>query len=1055
MLVLSVLAFAQRSVSGTVRNERGEPIPFATVTEVGKTNATQADANGAFFIRVAEGAQLRITASGHQPQTVTVSGNTVTATLTATEAQLSEVVVSTAFGIKRSQRLTPYSAQTVNREQLAIIPQTNVNSALAGKVAGAQFRGQSPIKLNDQGTLRLRGGGGLTGDVGALYVVDGTPVASFDLNPDDIQDVTVLKGANATALFGERARGGAVVITTRKGGQRGTAGIEVNQGITFDRVYILPEYQNLYAGGAVEELQKFSWRQGMPQEWRALDGAYFHDFRDDASWGPRMVGQQYAPWYAWIPGHADYGKTVPLLPQPDNSRDFWNTGFTNVTNVSFSKAGQGYSTRVSYTYNGITGMLPNSRANKNTLFTSASVDLSSRFTLAATINFVNYNIVGEFNDAYSNQSTGSFNSWFHRNLDMNKMKELRRLRTPIGTLASWNMAQNPSSGSTDLYKGNYWYNFYSYFDEIDNKQTRDRLFGDIGLTYNINKAFKLRGTIRKNALTTNYEFITTSLLEQSASQTGTLASYSTGLTRANEMNYEGLASYNQQFLGNKLNVSLNGGGNVLQTSYTEATQATSQGLNVADLYAISNSKANPNLTNSRQRTEVRSVFTFGDIEWNRMVNLNFAVRNDWYSTLPAGENSLLSPSLGVTFTFSDLTKNSLPWLSFGKMFASWGKKPTSLGFGANNFAYSIGQDQFNGNFLTTQPNTLIDPALKGALTTTYEAGFDFRFIRNRFGLNLTYFKELIERAPVTVSLGGTSGYTGLLTNASLIRRQGIEVVADARIMSRKDFEWTVTKNLGYLMDNKVLETNPEGGRILLAGGSFGTRFARAFQVVGKDWGQLIGGGIARNAEGQPLLDANGFYLRDADKEWGSIVPKLTGGITNTMTFKNFTFNFTVDYQFGGKFFSLSEQWGHYSGLLKATAATNDKGMNVRDDVAVGGGVHVVGVSAADGKTPVDMYVPAQDYFHQFYGTQIAEPYVHSLSFVKLREASLGYRIPVTKLGRLSNVFKGATVSIVARNPVLLYRETQNFDPSEISNLQGEDSNMPGTRSLGVNFKFNF
>ncbi|MDQ6608600.1 MAG: TonB-dependent receptor, partial [Bacteroidota bacterium] len=236
MLVLSVLAFAQRTVSGTVRDEKGEPIPFATITEVGKKNVVQADANGTFIIKAADGTQLRITSSGHQPQTVTVNGNVVTASLSTIDAQLSEVVVTTAFGVKRSQRITPYSAQVVSRDALEIIPQTNVNSALAGKVAGVQFRGQSPIKLNDQGFLRLRGGSSLSGDVGALYVVDGTPVASFDINPDDIQDVTVLKGANATALLGERARGGAIVITTRKRGDRNTAGIEFNQGLTFDRV---------------------------------------------------------------------------------------------------------------------------------------------------------------------------------------------------------------------------------------------------------------------------------------------------------------------------------------------------------------------------------------------------------------------------------------------------------------------------------------------------------------------------------------------------------------------------------------------------------------------------------------------------------------------------------------------------------------------------------------------------------------------------------------------------------------------------------------------------
>jgi hypothetical protein len=271
---------------------------------------------------------------------------------------------------------------------------------------------------------------------------------------------------------------------------------------------------------------------------------------------------------------------------------------------------------------------------------------------------------------------------------------------------------------------------------------------------------------------------------------------------------------------------------------------------------------------------------------------------------------------------------------------------------------------------------------------------------------------------------------------------------------RNDFSWEIVKNFGYLLSNEVSDF-PEGQtQLLLSGGSFGTRFARAFQEDGKDWGQLIGGGIMRNDDGLPLLDASGLYVRDATRHWGSVVPHITGGLVNTLTYKGFLMNFNIDYQVGGQFFSLSEMWGHYSGLLAATAATNDRGFNVRDAVADGGGVHVVGVSAVDERTPVDMYIDAQTYFHQFYNAQIAEPFIHSLTFIKLREISLGYQIPVQKLN-LERIVKGASVSLVARNPWLLYRETESFDPSEISGVFGEDGQFPGTRSLGFNLKLNF
>ena len=1055
LMLFCALAYGQtRTVTGTVTDDKGAPVAFATVTEEGSRNSTKADEDGKFSITVREGANLVITAAGYTARTVSVA-EAGSVALTRSNEQLSEVVVTTAFGIKREKRITPYSAQSLDREQLSIVPQTNVNSALAGKVAGTQFRGQSAMKLNTQGYLRVRGGLALGGDLNALFIVDGTPVNSFDINPDDIESLTVLKGANATVLFGERAAGGAVVITTRKRGERGTVGIEVNQGVTFDRVFILPKYQNLYAGGSTGDLIRFNWQPGMPTEWQALDGKYYHDYTDDASWGPRMAGQQYIPWYAWIPGSPEFGQTTALVPQPNNARDFWSTGVTNVTNVSFAKNTQGSNWRISYTNNNIKGMLPNTSSGRHTVFATGSIDLSSHISLSTNINYVNNTIKGVFDDGYANQSSGSFNQWFHRNVDMNKMRQYRNLKTPIGTYASWNFSANPSASPDNTYKANYWYNFFTWFDNVNNKQTRDRLFGDVSLIYNINQKFKLRGTIRRNQLTTNYENITPSILEASANQTGILASYATGNTSNTENNYEFVASYNDRFLNNKLNVSLNAGGNDLRIKYRDNTAATSQGLNVPDLYAIANSKATATIGNTRQMSETRSVFGFGDIEWNRIAAVNFAVRNDWYSTLANGNNSLLSPSVGASLFFTEFTKDALPWMSYGKVFASWGQKPVSLNVFQNNFAYNIGQNQWNGNFLTTTPNNNVDPNVKGALYTTFEAGLDLRFAKNRYGASITYYDERGEDPPVAIAVGGTSGFTQTLINATTVERRGIELVLDGRPVVRNNFAWEINKTFGYLIANPVTELLPGQNRLLMAGGAFGTRFARAFHELDKDWGQLIGGGIARNAEGLPMLDATtGLYERDAEKNYGSVVPKVTGGLVNTLTYKNFVFNFNIDYQFGGKFFSLSEMWGHYSGLLEATAATNDRGFNVRDAVADGGGVKVVGVDKADGKTPVTMYVDAQEYFHQFYGSQIAEPFVHSLSFVKLRELNLGYRIPVSKMSFVRWV-KGATVSIVARNPLMLYRETESFDPSEISGLQGEDGQFPGTRSLGFNLKFNF
>jgi len=1060
LMLFCALAYGQtRTVSGTVRDEKGNPIPFATITETGTKNATQADANGTFSLKIGANSRLTITATGHETQTITPEGGTVTVNLTTTNSQMTEVVVTTAFGIKRSQRVTPYSSQVIGDQQLHIIPQTNINSALAGKIAGVQFRGQSPMKLNSQGFLRIRGGLDLTGDVSPIYVIDGSITGSFDINPDDVEDVTILKGANATTLFGDAAKGGAVVITTKKAAA-GRTSIELNEGLTFDKVSILPVYQNKYGGGASADFYRFTWQPGMPDAWKSLDGKYYPDYTDDASWGPRMVGQEYIPWYAWNPNNPESGKTASWTAQPDNARDFYRTGITSNTNVAFAKAAQGSSIRVSYTNQSIRGMLPNTSSYRNTVFATFSYDLGSHFTVNSNLTYTNNIINGEFNDGYANQSSGSFSSWFHRDLDMNKLKEYALVKTPIGTYQSWNLAQNPGNPSavTGAWKGNYWYNYFTYFDLINDNQNRDNLVGNVSLTYKVNNNIKFTGTVRKNNNTNLYEYITPSELEAGAAQTGVKGSFATGQQRTDNWQYDLLASLNKSFLDNRLNVNVNAGGSDVRNRFYTVDMSTKNGLNVPGLYAISNSKDQPNLTNTRQRVENRALFATADLEWNHMIDLTGAVRNDWYSTLLPTNNSLLSPSAGVSFFFTDFTKNSMPWLSYGKVFGSWGKKPTSgLVAYQTNFVYTINQNKWGNNFLTNVPNQAIDPAIHGSLITSYEAGIDLKFINNRFGLNALYYNETSKKAPFAVPISGYSGFSTYLTNISLIKRTGIEVVLDAHVLTRKDFSWEITKTFGYLISNPVVETDTSGTRVQIGGGaSFsGIVPPKVYQIPGKAWGQLVGTAIKRNAQGLAEIDPNtGAYATEQNHDFGTVVPKITGGLVNTLTYKNFVLNFNIDYQVGGKFFSLSEMWGTYSGLLAPTAATNDKGWNVRDDVSVGGGVHVVGVSSADEKTPVDMYVDAQTYFHGLGGSNaIADYFIHSLTYIKLREIGLGYQIPVEKFG--VKWMKGITATAVARNPLMIYRETRNFDPSEISGTYGEDGQFPGTRGIGFNLKLNF
>lgn len=1057
-MLCGVFAFAQtRVVSGKVTDGDGNPVAFATVAIKGSNVAVSADANGAYSIKSKTGDVLVVSATGFKAAEVSVGTlNIVNAVLEKT-SDLKEVVVTGAFGTKRASRSTASNVQNVSGDQLNTIRQTNINNALAGKVAGAQVRSQSAAKLGVETQVRLRGENGLGTGGGALYVVDGTIMPSGnDINPDDIEDVTVLQGPAAAALFGPDGANGAIVINTKKA-KKGSKniGIEVNSGVQFDNIYITPAYQNTYAGGAEGSLTQYHWKAGDPEGWKALDGKYYHDMTDDASWGPRMMGQEYAPWYAWYGGHERSYKTAKLTPQPTNNRDFYNTGVTKTNNVNFSKASDNYNYRLSYTNLDQKGMVPTEYLKRHTLNFNATLDVTPKFIVGASINYIAQNRNAENNDGYSNQSSGSFSQWFHRDLDMGILRELSGLRTPDGIMATWNPRVNPNaytaSNPGGFYKANYWYNYFSYFDEISNLNRRDRLYGDVSLTYKFNNDLRVKATYRKNQLNTTNESIVSTDLENSALQTGVIAGYGTSQSRNDRQNYEGLITYSKKI--KDFAVNANAGFDILKTKFRDITASTSNGLNVPYLYSLANSKSPINYGNTRDQSIRRSLFARADFGFRNYLFIEGTIRRDYVSTEPK-DTYIDTKSVGGSFVFSDLTKTAIPFISYGKIRASYGQLLNALGIYDLNLTYTPNANQWGtGNFLIAEPNTLVDPTLRGATNDEKEIGLEMRFAKNLFGFNVTYWDRTNKDFPVNVAIPGQTGYTGIRTNAGEIAKTGIDVQVFINPIRTKNLDWNITGTWGRLLKNEVVSIAPGITRIVSASGAFsGSSAAYMVSEVGQPWGQIFGGGIKR-INGVPQLDANGLFIRQADTKFGSSLPDYTGGVQNTFNiFKNFTLNVNIDFQYGGKFFSLSDHWGTFSGLTARTAVLNDKGNSVRDDVADGGGVHVFGVDAT-GKA-VDKYVEAQTYFHQFRNASISEDNIYDLSFVKLRELSFGYRIPVEKLS-IGKYVKSAVFSVVSRNPWLIWTKNRDFDPSEISNTYGEDGQFPGSRSVGVNLRVGF
>jgi len=1055
LLIMSLgMTFAQRTVVGTVTGDDGETLIGATVRVKGTNDGTRTDVDGKYSVKVNGGANtLLFSYTGFEQQEVTLGESNVVDVVLKSSSVLQDVVV-TALGIKRESKALPYAAQSLNSEKLNTIRQTNVNNAISGKIAGIQVRGQSSAKLNGEPSIRIRGAGSLK-DKAPLYVVDGTPLgaqAGNDLNPDDIENITVLKGPNATALYGQRGDAGVIIITTKKGQNRKGLGIELNQSTSLDMVYITPQFQNSYTGGGSDELIPFTWKTGMPEDWKALEGKYYHDYSDDASWGPRMVGQEYIPWYSWYPGSPYYLQTAKLEAQPNNIRDFFDRGLTTNSNINMTKAGDGYNVRLSYTNQGIKGVLPTSWLKKNVISTQSSFDLGSKFTAGANITYLTQKTNGDFNDAYSNNSSGSFGQWFHRDLNMDIIRELSDLKSPEGYLASWNH-NNPNDyvggGPQAFYAGNYWYNFFSYLDNQEFLSNRNRVSGDVNLTYKISPKFKVAGFLRRDQLERSFTNTVASIIEISGTQTGDKASYATGRNNDTETNYELLGTYTDHF--GKLSFEGNLGGNISRRHIDFFSASTKDGLVIPDLFTLSNTKTANTPSNFRSEKEVRSVYARGSFGYNDFVYLDWSVRNDWSSALPESKNSYLYPSVGMSFVFSELMKSNI--LSYGKIRAGWAQVGSDLDPYSLALYYGLGTDKWDTYSTSSTPDVLVDPNIKPALSSSYEAGFDLKFLHNRLGTSFTYYKENKIDEILSVSIAGASGFRNKLINAGKVVRDGIELEITAVPVKLRKFQWEL--GLNFAKNNTVIDSLAEGVTQYLD--ENGTRFGNGVGVQlvhesHKQWGQIKGGAILKDANGNWILDAQGLPQLQADQLLGSVLPDFTGGFGNTFTYGNFMLNANFSFQKGGKFYSLSDQWGTFSGLTARTAEVNDKGNPVRDPISVGGGVHVTGVDA-DGNA-VDTYVKAFDYFHAFGNRGIAEPHIHDLTFFKMTEVSLGYRFPLEKT-RLSKSIQSLKLELIARNPWLMYSKTKDFDPSEISNRYGENAQYAGTRSFGFNISVGF
>ncbi len=1054
MLCIAFQAIAQeRTVTGTVTaKEDGLPLPGVSIKAKGGTGGTSTGADGKFSIRVPSSAStLVFTYIGYKSAESQIpSSNVLNITLEVDATQLSEVII-TALGESREKKSLGYSVAEVKGEDLTVAKSVDISSSLAGKVAGVKLQG-SPSSTFDNANIVIRGISGL--DIAnPLYIVDGTPTLQENVIMDNVETISVLKGPAATALYGNRAGAGVVVITSKKGTRKGAPRVDVNLSSSFEDISILPEYQDEYAGGYSsnstspgstydnEGFYLFKYKPAThPSSWSGFNNQRIIDYGADESWGPIMKGQDYRPYYSWYPG-ADFGKLSPLTPQPNNIKDFFELGKTFNNSIAFSGGSDAIVYRVSYNNLSRSLVLPGAKRDQHQIGLNAAYDLSSKFTVSTDIAYTTRNTKGQPKEGYTLDGlnvTQNFNQWFQRQLDM---KRLQNYRNPDGSLNSWNIGDPNSTGDPSIYlQPQYWDSPYFVANENYGTDVRNRIVGNMGFKYKINSIFNVTSYVRMdyNNGKSNFRIASGGLQEPG---------YETYQLVNNEMNYEANLNFRKGFG----DISLDGfvGGNIRTNKEDRLLNATTGGLTFPNYFDISASVTRPRTEARIRAKEVRSIYGKASFGYKAFLYVDATLRNDWSSALPTANNSYLYPSVSTSLVFSEIIKGGIrDVLSFGKLRAAFAQVGSDLD------PYQVDVAVTNGSIYGSNPSAEIGNqfrtgAVLPALTKSFEVGTEMRFFKDRFGFDLAYYVDNNTNQILGLDVAPASGFTTAQINAGNIQRKGWELSLSGTPISKENFKWTATLN--FAKAESIVKELAEGLQTYL----YGTQ-RNDFRIenqVGKPWGQMVGRMYKLDAQGRTVYTSSaGTVDYTINNNLGSVMPDFTGGFFNTLSYKGIDLSFSLDFQKGGQFYSLTKMYGDGTGLTKSTVKLNDKGNPERMFPSLGGGVHITGVTSAG--APLDTYIAARRHYYTN-NQRDTRNYLLSASYLKLREVRLGYSIPKSLLGSLP--VKTVNLGAIVNNAWLIAAPAKEFgfDPSELEEFWREGGQLSSTRSFGLNLRVGF
>lgn len=1035
-LFISAAAFCQ-TVTGTVVDTDNKPVSRATVEVKGTSRRTITDDAGRFSIAAAGTDVLLVSSVNFVPQEVPISGRQSVSISLAGDARSMETVVVTALGIKRESKKLGYAAETVKVEELTQNRTTNLGTSLEGKIAGLDITPPS-AGAGASNKIRLRGQSAFAGaNNSPLIVINGLPMdqgargtnadgPNRDLgdnlamvNPDDIESMTVLKGATAAAIYGSRAANGAIIITTKSGRGSSGVGVELTSNYGVEEVLDLTDFQYEYGQGVNGVRPK--------TVGEAVNSGQF-------GWGERYDG---------VPTIQFDGVQRPYSPQKNRLKEFFRTGtsFTNTIAVSNSNAKGNF--RVSFTNQDVKGIVPTNEYHKKIINLGVNQSLSDKLSLQLNVNYTNEK--NENPPQVGVQGIGAMNFLMRTSPTVPLSVYRDNAVNDAGI-------ERQTTGFAQTLINPYWSlprQFYFY--------KRDRLLSTATLRYQFADWLYLQGRM-------NMDYSVDFTEQNTPTGTGSPANgayydptrttfngtYAVNQGSGKQINADFLLGGNRRFKDFSVDASF--GGNIFTDRFRTFNQDAASFI-VRDLYTIENGTVK-NQTYGIGRRQINSLYGLVELGFRDLIYVNVTGRNDWFSVLNPDNNSYFYPSVSGSFIFSELLKASAPWLNYGKLRASFADVGSENGIGifSGLLTYGFLQQSFNGSTLAQINNANNpNPNIRPFSVREREVGLEFRLFNSRLHLDVAAYDKRTSDQIVTITNSIASGYNGTTINFGALQNRGLEFLIDGSPIRTRNFSWTSAFNTGY-NTTKVLALTPGVARTTVADWSGGNEFIGSLVYeVGKPMNQISSRTYLRDDQGNILLSADGrLRATTTNVLHGSALPRFTGGWNNTFRYKNLSLLVHIDYKAGGKMLSSTALNALRQGHSKASLVGRREGENG----VVFPGVYQSGPNAGKPNTTA---VYGQQFYADYRNLQIADPVIFKSDFVKLRNITLSYDLSSLVGGKY---IKGIMLSAACRNVAIIKKYVPDIDPEAVQSsgdfrVGYEAVSLPTTRSYSLNLNVKF